>query len=257
MGTEDLRRILEGWPYEPGKITVRTITSKDGGEKVQMRLDLGLLQMEADGRPDGQRPKGTESLLAYHQKQLAKYEENNGTDLGFHLSREDCQRLRDEALMYYHRYLSLFVLEDYARVERDTTRNLQVLDLCTKYASEEWDRVVLEQYRPYIAMMNARAKALQAMGAGMFKTALAQVEAGLRTIREFFEQYDRSDAYAQSSEVQILRALRHDIVQRLPIGAVERLERKLQRALREERYEDAARIRDQIRSLQDSAEADA
>ncbi len=257
MKHDDLRQIMDTWPYEPGKITVRTIVGTDGAEKVQMRLDLGLLQMEMDGRPDGQRPDGHESLLACHQERFRKYEESNGTDLGFELSSEDCQSLRDEALMYYHRYLSLFVLEDFGRVERDTARNLQALDLCNKYAAEEWDRLVLEQYRPYIVMMNARAKAMQAMRAGMFKTALAHVEASLSAIREFFERHERPDAFEQSSEVQILRALRHDITQRLPIGAIERLERKLQRALHEERYEDAARIRDQIQQFQNSADAEA
>jgi len=257
MGPQDIRPLIDGWPHEPGKITVRTIVGKDGCEKVQMRLDLGLMQMELDGRPDGAEPEDRESLLDYHQEQLHTYEEKNGTDIGFELSGEDCQALREESLLYYHRYLSLFVLEDYVRVERDSARNLEVLDLCSKYASAEWDRLVLEQYRPYIVMMNTRARSLQAMNAGMFKTALAHVEAGLSAIREFFERFDREAAFEQSSEVQILRALRHEVVQRLPIGAIERLERKLRRALREERYEEAARIRDQLRDLQGSSQTEA
>lgn len=254
MTSADLRPILEGWPYEPGKITVRMIKGANGKEKVQMRLDLGLLQMELDGRPDGQRPEEYESLLEYHLERLRKHEERNGTDLGFQLSEDECQGIRDEALMYYHRYLSLFVLEDFPRVERDTARNLQVLDLCHRYAAHEWDRLVLEQYRPYIVMMSTRARASQSMRAGAYKSALAQVEAGLRTIRQFYEHYDASETYEESSEVQILRALRQEIAQRLPVGALERLKRKLDRAIREERYEDAARLRDQIKALQDNAE---
>lgn len=248
--------MLASWPYEPGKITVRTIMGRDGREKVQMRLDLGVLQMELDGRPDGEQPKGCDSLLDHHLDRLAKYEEANGTDLGFTLDSDQCKALRDEALMFYHRYLSLFVLEDYRRVERDTGRNLRVLDLCNKYATEELDRLVLEQYRPYIVMMNTRAKALQAMEAGMFKSALAHADAGLRTIQDFFAKYSREDAFETSSEVQVLQGLRQEIVQRLPIGTVERLERKLQRALDEERYEDAARLRDQIRLAQEDAETE-
>jgi hypothetical protein len=34
-----------------------------------------------------------------------------------------------------------------------------VLDLCGKFAVNEQDRLVLEQYRPYITMMNVRANA--------------------------------------------------------------------------------------------------
>jgi hypothetical protein len=255
--SQDIRPILENWPYEPGKIIVRTIQGKNGEEKIQMRLDLGVLQMTMDGRPDGLRPKGYGSWLEYHLDQLDKHKSANDTDLGFHLNGDECQALRDEALMYYHRYLSLFVLEDFGRVERDTDRNLQVLDLCCKYATEEWDQFILEQYRPYILMMNSRSKAFQAMRARMFKTALAHAETGLQAIQEFFEKYDRDEGYAQSSEVQILLALRQEIVQRLPIGAIERLERKLKRALNEQRYEDACKIRDQITTLQDGAAAEA
>ncbi len=61
--------------------------------------------------------------------------------------------------MYYHRYLSLFVLEEFPGVIRDTARNLRVLDFCGQFADEEQDRLLLEQYRPYTLMMNARARA--------------------------------------------------------------------------------------------------
>ena len=37
-----------------------------------MRIDLGLLQMELDGRPDGQRPHGFESLLDYYEARRKK-----------------------------------------------------------------------------------------------------------------------------------------------------------------------------------------
>ena len=51
--SKDLGPILGDWPHEPGQITVRKIRGTDGRVKIQLRVDLGLLQMEADGRPDG------------------------------------------------------------------------------------------------------------------------------------------------------------------------------------------------------------
>jgi len=51
--SKDLLPLLKGWDYEPGTINVRKINGMDGQPKLQMRLDLGLLQMELDGRPDG------------------------------------------------------------------------------------------------------------------------------------------------------------------------------------------------------------
>src|SRR5262245_31513210 len=135
--SKDITPLLRGWDYEPGTINVRKISGSDGSPKLQMRLDLGLLQMEMTGRPDGVRPHGFESLLEYFESQLTEHEKRNGTELGFHLTRDQCQSLREEAVMYYHRYLSLFVLEDFNGVVRDTSRNLRVLDLCGKYAVEE------------------------------------------------------------------------------------------------------------------------
>jgi len=64
---KDITPLLKGWDYEPGTINVRKVTGLDGAAKLQMRLDLGLLQMEMMGRPDGARPHGCESLLEFYE----------------------------------------------------------------------------------------------------------------------------------------------------------------------------------------------
>ena len=43
----DISRLLENWEYEPGQVVVRRFKAKDGTEKIQLRVDLGLLQMNA------------------------------------------------------------------------------------------------------------------------------------------------------------------------------------------------------------------
>ena len=53
----DIRPILAGWEFDPDRVQVRMIAGEDGSEKIQMRIDLGLMQMEIAGRPDGQRPR--------------------------------------------------------------------------------------------------------------------------------------------------------------------------------------------------------
>jgi len=66
----DLTAILEEWPYEPGVVNVRVIEGQDGEPRIQLRLDLGLLQMTMAGRPDGQRPEGYESVLELYESKL-------------------------------------------------------------------------------------------------------------------------------------------------------------------------------------------
>src|SRR2546429_1402403 len=76
----DLNTILKDWPHESGSIKVRKITGLDGREKLQLRVDLGVLQMEMSGRPDGQHPHHCESLLQYHQKKAARAGAKGDTD---------------------------------------------------------------------------------------------------------------------------------------------------------------------------------
>lgn len=250
LPSKDITPVLKGWDYESGTINVRKINGADGAPKLQMRLDLGLLQMEMTGRPDGARPHGFESLLEYHEDQLADFRRMNGSDIGFSLSGEQCQLLREESLMYYQRYLSLFVLEEFAGVVRDTSRNLRVLDLCGKFALEEQDRLMLEQYRPYITMMNVRASASLHLSARRAGEALRTVEAGLESIKEFFARFGQDDAYSHSNEVRVLKRFAREIRKKLPVSPMQKLQRKLDRAVKNEEYEEAARLRDKIVTLQ-------
>src|ERR1019366_6512043 len=246
----DITSILQGWEYESGAINVRKITGQDGTPKLQMRLDLGLLQLEFTGRPDGARPFGRESLLEYFQHRLSEYKKANGTDTGFTLSAEECEALREEAHMYYNRYLSLLVLEEYPGVVRDTNRNLLVIELCSKYAVDEQDKLFLEQYRPYITMINTKATASIHLQNKELDAAIKAVEAGLERIREFYEHFGHEEAFSRSSEARVLKRFSREIRKKIPIDPMERLKRRLDRAVKEERYEEAAKLRDQIAGRQ-------
>jgi hypothetical protein len=247
--SKDIGPVLRGWEFEPGVINVRKIHGKDGSPKVQMRLDLGLLQMEMSGRPDGARPHGHESLLEYFENQLIEHEKRNGTELGFHLTSMQCASLREEAVQYYHRYLSLFVLEEFSGVVRDTARNIRLIELCGKYADDEQDRLVLEQYRPYLTMMHARAQASILFGEHKYPDALERVQEGLAEIKDFFTRFGQEEVYEKSSEVRVLKKFARDIRRKLPVSPATRLQRKLEKAIKDERYEEAARLRDKIAEM--------
>jgi len=250
----DIGDILDDWPYEPGQITARRIRGDDGRDKIQLRLDLGLLQMEVIGRPDGERPYGYESLLAYHQAQLKRYRDNDNED-DFKLDEQACERLRTEGLMYYHRYLAAFILEDYDIVEADTARSLAMMDLCGRHAAEESDRFVVEQYRPYVLMMQARARARLALADNRPKAALTAVQEAITDVTACYQRAGEGERADQSGELAVLRALASEIEARVPVDPVTKLRKQLAEALEEERYEDAATIRDQLERL-NSDEAD-
>lgn len=249
MSYIDLQPGLDGWEYDADRISARKLIGADGRAKIQLRVELGLLQMEAGGRPDGVRPRGAASLLEYHKKKLDRYEERNGTTLGFSLGPNDCASLQDEASLYYKRYVALFVLEDFSDVARDTAHNLAILDLCRDYAAEKRDRKRLEVFRPYILMMNARACAHAALEGGEPTSALAHVNRGLVHIWEHFSQLGRPEAFQKADEVKLLDELREEISGTLPEDGMVKKRKALRDAVEAERFEEAAKLRDELKTL--------
>jgi len=249
---KDLKPIIEGWDYKPGAVTVRKIIGLDGKDKIQMRLQLGLLQMESTARPDGRRPYGFPSLLEYYNSLLEKMKSEGREDL-FRLSTQACADLRDEALQYYYRYLSFFDLGEYENVVRDTERNIEAFDLISMYAENDADKYSLEQYRPYVIMMNAKAKAEIARNANDLNTAYAALQDGMDGIRTFYENLGQSALAEKSDEFRQLATLSNELKIRLPRDPLDVLHERLQAAVKEERFEEAARLRDKIRKVKQQA----
>jgi protein-arginine kinase activator protein McsA len=242
----DINHILDSWPFKPGEVNVRRIVGDDGREKIQLRLDLGMLQMEATGRPDGQRPHDCDNLLGHYERRLAEHKAEHGDAEGFKLDATECEQLRAEGVMYYHRYLAEFILGDYKAVVRDTKRNLAMFDFCAAHAAEHEDRHMLEQYRPYVLMMYARAHSRAALKRNRTTQALAVVQRTIRRIEECYEKYGQADRIESSAELALLNAIVHEIQTLMPIDPMARLRKQLQKAIDEERYEDAATIRDNL-----------
>jgi hypothetical protein len=214
-------------------------------------VDLGLLQMNAEGRPDGKRPFGYGSLLDYYQARLYKHvAAHNGSDEGFKLKAEDCSKLQLEVLQYHHRYICLLQLEDYAGVIRDTERNLAVFDFVEKHAESEDLVWALRQFQPQLLMILSRARGAQALKADDYELAIRLIEEGLEQIRTFYKESAGNDAGDQSGEVTSLQEWLEEIRAKRPLSRRERLERALHDAVKCEDYERAAQVRDELRGLE-------
>src|SRR6266446_3025541 len=246
----DISHLLEQWEYQPGQVVVRRFIGKDGIEKIQLRVDLGLLQMNTQGRPDGKRPFGHVSLLDYFQAKLQKYAlKHEGSEEGFELKPEDCSKLQLEALQYHHRYICLLQLEDYAAVVRDTERNLRLFDFVEAHTDSEELTWSLQQFRPQVLMISTRAKATLKLQKEDFATAIQEIEAGIETLRQFYQEHSRQDLLEQSPEIQALQHWMDEVKSRRPLSRREQLEQDLHEAVNKEDYEKAARVRDALRNL--------
>ncbi len=249
MSYIDLQPTLAEWPYDAEQISVRKILGSDGLVRIQMRVELGVLQMEAEGRPDGVQPHGCRSMLDYHKERLAKYEERNGTTIGFSLSPYQCHDLRVEASLFYRRYVALFVLEEYDDVVRDTAHNLEIFDLCRHYAREGEDRSCLESFRSYVLMMNARSRALRANELKEYTSVIAHINRGIMHIRNHYEELEMPEAAETCEEIAMLQALGAELAQNAPQDSITVTRKALQSAVEREQFEEAARLRDMLHEM--------
>jgi len=247
----DIAPVLRSWEYDlRQEMMVRRIRGSDGRVKVQMRLDLGILQMEEEGRPDGKKPHGKESLLEYFETLTGKLHRRYGTSADFTLDKDDCYALQQEGIQYYYRYLCFFQIGDYRRAERDTARNLRLFDFVKKYAADKQYTDEFEQYRPYVMMMNTRAKVLNALKAKDAAKAVDEINQGIHKIENVYEK-DDSLKNQTRTEVMFLKNWANEIVNRRTPSKRQRLVDELKQAVEREEFERAAKIRDRLNKLKE------
>src|SRR5690606_9716833 len=216
-----------------------------------LRVDLGVLQMQAEGRPDGKRPMGHESWLQFYQARIGEHIAEHGDDRGLELKPEDCQRLQQEAIQYYHRYICLFQLGEHEGVLRDTERNLEVFSMIERYADAPEVAASLTVFKPQVLLMRTRAQGALALEADDPRGAVRAIEAGVAAIRELFRDQEHPDLAETASEVRMLESWLQELRPHLPLSHRERLESELNQAIAREDYERAAELRDAIRRLKD------
>jgi hypothetical protein len=262
----DIDPILRDWPYLPDDITVRVINGDDGQRKIQLRLDLGILQMEFDGRPDGRRIHDSESWLAYHQRRQRDHDAANPDGAPYRLEPEDCAELLREGVQYYHRYVCFWHLGFYELCARDTERNLRLFAFVREHARHDRDKLRFDQWRPYVTMMHARAVATPLVELEQWDAAAGVLDAGIRGIEQFLEEYNQADQASKVGELTFLRRWKAEITEKIkgqsanaaesstvmaptPVDRAAELRAQIELAVTEERYEDAAMLRDELRQL--------
>ncbi len=105
-------------------------------------------------------------------------------------------------------------------------------------------------------MMHARAVATPLVQQRLYEEGLRVIEAGIDAIREFLDDYDQSHRAEECVELVSLERWREEILSReqraaaaRPKSAMQILRQKLDAAIAAEEFEEAARLRDDIRKL--------
>jgi hypothetical protein len=155
--------------------------------------------------------------------------------------------LQQEGIQYYHRYISLFQLNDFPGVIRDTQRNIDLFNFVNQHAGPDEFAHSLEQFRPYVVMMNTRARASIELERGDFAAALRQIGRGREKIVDLFAGAENAESVERSPEIAFLDEWMEEIRARQPLTKLEKMQKEMETAIANEAYERAAELRDAIR----------
>jgi len=238
---DNLDSILAAWPYQPGALQVRAVQA-GGREVIQIRVDLGLYQLEPTGRPDGTRPFGFSTYFDY----LRDRAERHGDD--FVLDEEQCGEADREFVQFYHRRVSWLVLRRFDRAVADADHTLAFMDFVRDHSPSDEYTAAHEQYRGFVLFHRTQAAAAAAVEHGRAEDAIDAIHQGIAQLKELADDGDDEDQPVDDGMIQVLLQMEDSLRQMHGIG--ETLQEKLARAVANEEYETAARLRDAIRRKQ-------
>jgi hypothetical protein len=244
----DIDFIFHEWPWQPGVISARLVRARDGREVLQMRIEMGLLQMETTGRPDGEHPGGNETYLVHLRKEIAAAERsaqrNSHEPKPYVLTEEQCFEIDREFLQYYHRRICCLALREFDRAVADADHTLALMDFVVAHSPDEEWTMSHERYRPFVQFHKAQAAAMAALQNSGPEAAVEKINAGLDQLRQLFVTADAEEQFEEDELVGQLRELRESLRKEYKIGPT--LAEQLADAVASEEYERAAKLRDQI-----------
>jgi hypothetical protein len=243
--SQDIDAALRGWEFKPGVVQARLVQGKEGRQIIQMRVDLGILQIETTNRPDGTRPHGFPTYFEY-LKQQARVADHGGQ--AFVLGEEQCEEADREFIQYYHRRICWLALRNYARAITDADHTLAFMDFVRDHAPNDEYAQAHEQYRGFVVFHRTQAAAAQAVERDDPETALDAIHRGLEEMRAFFANYDAEEHMEEDGMVQQLRKMDRSLRKLHNIEAT--LQEQLDQAVANEQYETAAKLRDALRRRQ-------
>ena len=247
----DLTPIFAEWAHDSSDDSknVRCVRGADGRLKIQVRVRCGMFQWEFDGRPDGASPHGCTSLLDYYRDRIKTHGRRRRSAL--RLTPEEIGAISEETMDYYQRRILFFRLGEYERARDDAQHNLDLMDLIRDFCDEPEAVAQHEKWRAFVTMDRARAEALLLCQNGAYVESMRKIDQGVEEIIRIFHQQGREDFIAASQEIAALKELRLQLRESYDIPltqkeVLESLREEQAKAIADEDYERAARLRDEI-----------
>lgn len=247
----DIDEALQGWPYdpEPGETVAREVKARDGRTVVQVRQELGILQMEVEGRPDGLRPHGFRTYLDYLRHRAAgRGLTPGGRAPTWVMPRDYFMEVDREFIQYYHRRMAWLALQRYDRMLADADHTLSLMDFVRRHSDDEEYVTSHERFRGLVLFHRTQAAAALALERRTPEEAIDAIREGAESLashqRSWRDDYG-SEELPNETLVEQLLLLEREIRRNFDVGKT--LREQLDEAVADEDYERAARLRDQIR----------
>ena len=247
---QDIDDILKQWPFDPMSVNVRMLESAQR-RVLQMRVDMGILQLETEGRPDGNRFQGATTYFEYLQRERSE-------SLEFELDEDRCLEIDREFVQFYHRRVCWLQLKEFKLAVRDADHTLGLMDFCKKHSPDEQWTISHEQYRPFVLYHRTQAAALAHLNGeeddgsdenrDAAELAIEEVNEGLIHLKTLFVEYDAEEQFDEDELVQRLTEFREGLREKYDVGKT--LNEQLETAIDNEDYELAADLRDQLSKRQ-------
>jgi len=246
--TLDLAELTAGWDCPPGELRARLVIGRDGKEQIQLRVDLGVMQMFPTHRPDGQRYRGLPSAREYIQHELQVGGDN--------LTDQDWRELERELVQTNYRRMAFAILADEAlqtRQEPEARRfihhALSDIETCLESLKlqdhHRPDADPAGSLRTTLLFDQARLATQLSILDSRFEDAIEHAEAGARALEELLTQLGyEPEQLADDPAVNYLRQLGTHL--RREYGIIRTRRELLAEAIENEDFETAARLRDEL-----------
>ncbi len=249
----DIDDALSGWPYdpEPGASLTRQIRTKDGRWVLQVRQELGVLQMESEGRPDGIRPHGFTTYLDYLRFQAERQSKAGPLEPDWLLTPEYTSSIDREFLQFYHRRMAWLSLHRYDRVLADAEHSLALMDFLCLHVENVDFIDAHERFRSVVLFHQTQAKVALALEEQEPEQAIDAIHAGKSQINGHIEAWQESHGGEDAPEIRTdalleqLQQIEDEVRSRFHVGKT--LQEQLTEAINNEDYEQAAIFRDRLR----------
>lgn len=236
---DNIDELLFDWEFDPYLLNVRRAKGSDGREILQMRIDMGVIQMEITGRPDGEKPGGFSSIHEQLESERKKFGDE------FVLSEENLLEIDREFVQFYHRRICWLQLREFENAVQDADQTLALMDFCQEVSDNEDWVLSHEQYRPFVLFHRTQAASLSVLESeDTPENSIHEINLGLERLRDLYKQYEVEEDFENEELVQRLLEMREDLREKYNIGKT--LHEQLDEAVASEQYERAASIRDKL-----------